>query len=61
MLQPLEMKQALQMKVANDVVSTTTQVWNILKASYDGDVEQVKNIVKDCPELLYAQYNYTRP
>jgi ankyrin repeat protein len=61
MLQPLEMKQALQMKVANDFVSTTTQVWNILKASYDGNLDQVKKMVTDCPELLYAQYNYTPP
>jgi len=55
------MKQALQMKVANDFVSTTTQVWNILKASYDGNLDQVKKMVTDCPELLYAQYNYTPP
>jgi len=61
MIQPVEMKATLPMKVANNVVSTTTNVWNILKASYKGDLEKVEEIVADCPEMLYAQYNYTPP
>lgn len=49
------------MKVANEVVSTTAEVWKILKASYEGNLELVKEAVNDCQELLYAQYNYTPP
>ena len=49
------------MKLSNDVVSTTTKVWNILVASKRGDLEAVKRIADECHELLFAQYNYTPP
>src|SRR5687767_11712556 len=61
MLQPVELKLDLPMKLSNDVVSTTTKVWSILAASKRGDLETVKKIGNDCHELLYAQYNYTPP
>ena len=61
MIQPNELKLELPMDVANGAVSTTTHVWNILAACYDGNVEKVKEMVKVCPELIYAQYNYTPP
>ena len=61
MIQPNELKLELPMKLSNEVVSTTTKVWNILSASYKGDLEAVKKMVDDCPELIYAQYNYTPP
>ena len=61
MLQPQEMKLNLPMVVANNVVSTTTKVWNILVASRNGNLEEVKHLVNECPELIYAQYNYTPP
>lgn len=46
------------MEVANGVISTTTKVWDILVASRNGDLEAIKNMVGECPELIYAQYNY---
>ncbi|MFI5132171.1 MAG: ankyrin repeat domain-containing protein, partial [Chitinophagales bacterium] len=49
------------MTVANGVVSTTRKVWDILAASKNGDLEKVKKLVAECPELIYAQYNYTPP
>ena len=61
MLQPIELQLDLPMKLSNNVVSTTTKVWNILVASNNGDMEAVKNLADECPELLYAQYNYTPP
>jgi ankyrin repeat protein len=61
MLQPIELKLELPMKLSNNVVSTTTKVWNILVASKRGDLEAVKSMGKECNELLYAQYNYTPP
>ncbi len=61
MIQPHEMKLNLPMKLSNEVVSTTTKVWNILVASKNGNLEEVKHLVKECPELIYAQYNYTPP
>jgi len=61
MIQPPELKLDLPMKLSNGAVSTTGKVWNVLKASYDGDLSQVKARVEDCPELAYAQYNYAPP
>ena len=61
MLQPHELKLELPIKLSNDVVSTTTKVWNILVASKKGDLEAVKKLAEECRELLYAQYNYTPP
>src|SRR5215471_6213594 len=61
MIQPNELKLNLQMRLSNDVMSTTTNVWNTLVASKNGDLDKVKKLVEDCPELIYAQYNYTPP
>ena len=61
MIQPNELKLNLQMEISNGVISTTGKVWNILVASKNGDLEEVKKMVDECPELIYAQYNYTPP
>ena len=61
MIQPNEMKLNFPMKLSNEKVSTTTQVWDILVASKDANLEKVKELVNECPELIYAQYNYTPP
>jgi len=51
----------LPMQLSNEVVSTTSDVWDILLASRDGNLALVKRMVDECPELIYAQYNYTPP
>jgi len=61
MIQPHEMKLNLPIKLSNEVVSTTTKVWNILVASRNGNLEEVKHLVNKCPELIFSQYNYTPP
>lgn len=61
MIKPNELKQELPMSLSNSVLSTTTKVWDILMASHAGNLEIVKQMAGDCPELLYAQYNYTPP
>jgi ankyrin repeat protein len=61
MIQPHEMKLGLPMKLANGTVSTTTKVWNVLVASKNGNLEEVKHLAQGVPGLLYAQYNYTPP
>lgn len=61
MLQPNELKADRPMHLSNGVLSTTTKVWAILLASYNGDLQTVKQLVAECPELIYAQYNYTPP
>jgi len=49
------------MQVVNGVISSTTNVWNILVASKNGDLTKVKQMLEKCQELIYAQYNYTPP
>jgi len=61
MLQPIELKSDLPMVLANNVVSTTTKVWNILVASKKGELDAIKKMAGECHELLFAQYNYTPP
>ena len=61
MIQPPELKLGLPMKLANGVVSDGAKVWEILVASQEGDLAGVKKLEAECPELIYAQYNYTPP
>jgi len=61
MIQPHELKLDLPVKLANDAISKTTKVWEVLKASKDGDLSRVQDLVEECPELAYAQYNYAPP
>lgn len=61
MIQPPELKLNLPMEVGNGTISTTTKVWEILKASNDGELYKVKELVHECADLIYAQYNYAPP
>jgi hypothetical protein len=61
MLQPVEMRKALPMKLHGGVVSTTTTVWQMLCATRDGDLDQVMQMISEQPELSTCQYNYTPP
>lgn len=49
------------MTIANSVRTTTLKVWAVLNASAEGDIAAVKDLTEACPELAYAQYNYTPP
>jgi len=61
MVQPYELGLHLPVKLSNEVLSTTTEVWQMLEAAKSGDIARVKQMAKDCPALVYAQYNYTPP
>lgn len=61
MIQPSEMKLDLPVELANGVMTTTSKAWEILAASKNGETEVVRKLVDECPELVYAQYNYTPP
>lgn len=61
MIQPLELKIDFPIALSNGIVSSTSKVWDVLFASYKGNLEKVKSLVDDCSELAYAQYNYTPP
>ena len=61
MIQSPEFRSSLRIKIPNGVISTTDKVWDILVASRNGDVENIRAMIAQTPELLYAQYNYTPP
>src|SRR6516225_3981028 len=61
MIRPPELKVELPMQISNGVISSTGRVWNILSASAKGDLDTVKKMADESPEILYAQYNYTPP
>jgi hypothetical protein len=41
MIQPVEMTKTFPMELHDGTVSTTTDVWNMLVASRDGDLDRV--------------------
>jgi uncharacterized protein len=61
MIQPNELTLNLRVELANGATATTAQVWEILKASFEGNVEKVDQLRRQCYELIYAQYNYAPP
>ncbi len=61
MIQPAEMRKALPIALHGGVSSTTTEVWQTLCASRDGDLERVKGLCASRPQLNTCQYNYTPP
>src|SRR5215471_13890681 len=61
MLQPVEMQKTLPMTLHGGVVSTTTEVWEMLCASRDGDLDRIIQLTSQRPELRTCQYNYTPP
>jgi len=61
MIQPVEMSRTLPMTLHGGAVSTTTEVWEMLTACHDGDLDRVKGLASRRPELTTCQYNYTPP
>lgn len=61
MIQPAEMKISRPMELHDGVISTTTDVWSMLTASADGDLDRVKELAQHCRALLTCQYDYTAP
>jgi ankyrin repeat protein len=60
-IQPVEMRTPFPVKLWDGVMSTTTDVWQMLTACRDGDLERVKALVASCPSLVRCDYNYMPP
>jgi hypothetical protein len=60
MIQPVEMRTTLPMQVHGGL-STTTEVWEMLTACHDGDIDRVRSLLTKSPALATCQYNYTPP
>lgn len=61
MIRTLELTRRFPMNIPNGKISTTIAVWEILTESVKGNTQRVQAIVDECPEMAYAQYNYTPP
>ena len=61
MIQPAEMRRTLPMTLHGGFSSTTTEVWEMLSASRDGDLDRVKELIARRPALATCQFNYTPP
>jgi len=61
MIQSPEMKQTHPMKLHDGAVSTTTEVWNMLSASFAGELDRVTQLAERNARLLTCQYDYTSP
>ena len=61
MIQPAEMKESRPIALHEGRVSTTTDVWDMLSASFEGDLGRVKTLLERAPGLLTCMYDYTSP
>ena len=61
MIQPIEMKAGLRVKLQDESHVTTTQVWDTLTCSRNGDFEQLRELVAAQPGLVLCDYNYMAP
>jgi len=61
MTQPPELKTNRPIQLLGGVMATTTEVWQMLSASRDGDLKRVQALAEQCPALLTCKYDYTCP
>jgi hypothetical protein len=61
MIRPVELTRHLPVELHGGVRATTTDVWDVLSASHDGDLERVSAFCEAEPALSTCQYNYTPP
>ena len=61
MIIPLEMKESHPIRLHDGGVSTTIVVWDMLRASFDGNLSRIKALLDRSPGLLTCQYDYTSP
>lgn len=61
MIRPLAMQTHFPMRIAEDVTVSTVDVWRMLTAAMDGDLETVTSLVAAEPALVDGRYDYTSP
>jgi uncharacterized protein len=61
-MEPLmEIMQNIPLTIPQNQLAFAIDVWRLLTASRNGDLDLVKIVVNDRPAMAYAQYNYTPP
>jgi hypothetical protein len=61
MIAPVEMRSTRPMTLHGGASSTTTEVWEMLSASREGDLDGMRQLIARRPELATCQFNYTPP
>jgi ankyrin repeat protein len=61
MKKPVEMENPYPIELHDGGTATTIDVWNMLTASLEGNVERVTAFVSETPGLLTCQFDYTSP
>jgi hypothetical protein len=61
MIQPLEMRAGLPMRLHDGTMSDTGDVWRMLSACRNGDLDRVTTLASACPSLVRCDYNYMPP
>ncbi|HTE23320.1 ankyrin repeat domain-containing protein [Flavitalea sp.] len=61
MVQPNELKSGFPIEIPGNKKIPATRVWELLWATYKGNLEVVRNFISEEPNLAYAQYNYMPP
>ena len=58
---PVEMRAGFKMRLYDNAIVSTADVWSMLIASRDGHLDRVKGLLARSPRLLRAEYNYMPP
>ena len=61
MLKPVEFQTVKPVTLRNGDTVSNSDVWEILCAARDGDLEKIKRLTKESPGLISCEFNYTPP
>ena len=61
MIKPIEMQRPLPIALHGGATSTTIEVWEMLSACRNGDVDRATELMSHQPALATCQFNYTPP
>lgn len=56
-----EMRSSFPMELHDGVMTSTTDVWEMLTAAKNGELESVRSLGSKCMALLWCQYDYATP
>ena len=61
MIDPVEVRAGLPVKLFDGTMSTMTEVWGTLTAARNGDLDRLMDLVEVRPSLVRCDYNYMPP
>jgi hypothetical protein len=61
MVQPNELKSGFPFEIPGNKKIPATKVWDMLFATYEGNLAAVRRLISEEPNLAYVRYNYMPP